>query len=140
MVVELVTAEHSRGSVVKPGQREEGRDTSALCRLASSPGLRVGLRGGVPERPLSTLLPFLGRELGCFPCLCDKPGWQAFWGQLCGCQRKGEKQQPVSLCAVSWGLVERWLPGPELRVLLTWAVCTWCRKLCHPEDLCAVDL
>lgn len=101
-----MTAEHSRGSVVKPGQREEGRDTSALCRLASSPGLRVGVRDGVPERPLSTLLPFLGRELGCFPFLCDKPGWQAFWGQRpqCSVAARGRgRSNSLCLCAPSPG-------------------------------------
>ena len=39
VVVEPVTAEHHRGTVVRQGELEEGRNPSAL-----SPGLRVGMR------------------------------------------------------------------------------------------------
>ena len=39
VVVELVTAEHSRGTLVRQGELEEGRNPSAL-----SPGLRMGMK------------------------------------------------------------------------------------------------
>lgn len=83
----------------------------------------------MPECPLSPqLFFFLGRELVWFPFLCDKAGWWAFWRQLNHCSvasgRKREKQQPVSLCAVSWGVGRKMtprLPSPVLRAHLVWA-------------------
>lgn len=44
----LVTAAPQEAVRADKGEGEEGRDQSALCRLALSPGLRVGRKDLVP--------------------------------------------------------------------------------------------
>lgn len=75
-----------------------------------------------------TLLSFcLGRELGWFPFLCDKPGRWTFGRQLPYCsvaaRRKGETPARVTAVMSSggWGEDDLQFPGPVLRAHLAWA-------------------
>ena len=126
----LVTAA-SPEAVRADGEGEEGRDQSALCRLASSPGLRVGRETSCLS-PLSLLLCFFspaGSRAG-FPSrvttqvlgILEVVYTTAAW-------RKGEKKQPVPLRGIFWGLVENDLQAPSPLGLWacsepTWTVCT----------------
>lgn len=116
----LVTAAPPEAVRADKGETRKGRDQSALCRLALSPGAQSGRKTSCLS-PLSRLLCFFslaGSRAG-FPFSCDNPGvGYSEVAYSTAAWRKAEKKQLVPSMESSgdwWKMTSR-LPHPLVSV------------------------